>query len=78
VAPLFWPTLYIVRLRAEWESLYSVVGGAVAQEVTLRRQRADDRLGLTLVYRDTAADDGAADVIVGQVRSASSRPTTLH
>ena len=38
------------------------------QEVTLRRQTSDDRLGLTLYYRDTHT--GSSDVIVGEVRPA--------
>ena len=35
------------------------------QEVTLRRKNSDDRLGLTLYYRD--AYNGTSDVIVGEV-----------
>jgi len=35
------------------------------QEVTLRRASSDDRLGLTLYYRDT--HNSTSDVIVGEV-----------
>jgi len=53
------------------------------QEVTLRRENADDRLGLTLFYRDVDDDDSGggtgtprSDVIVGQV--SPHRDTASH
>jgi len=56
---------YARLLRCLLLTLHHVLYECI-QEVTLRRRNSDDRLGLTLYYRDTH-NSGTSDVIVGEV-----------